>query len=226
MKLTAEQIRFIDKNLLDNGVFYEDVKLELIDHIASDIENQMEIHNTEFNEIFQTVFNKWKGLLESTSSSAWLGILFEAPKAVVNKMVSYTRKQFVFIFISALIFGTLIATIVSVNKQEKFFYALDLGLKGLFFLIVLATIMGVFLIRRSTIKTTYGRLFLLRSWLVFLFFYQSNFLSERMHRFDVNDSWGHNFISWFLYGFEFFYSFYHIRMVLKHFETVKKYKLV
>ena len=38
MKLTQEQIEFIDSILLLNGIKYDDVKLEMMDHIASEIE--------------------------------------------------------------------------------------------------------------------------------------------------------------------------------------------
>ncbi|MFV8345515.1 hypothetical protein [Flavobacterium sp. ZB4P13] len=226
MKLSREEIQIIERTLLDKGVFYEDVKLELIDHIASDIENQLENNKSNFEKAFQTVFNKWDGLLETTSSSFWLGMLFQAPKVVVDKLVSYSKRQAVIVLILALVFGILLATIISDIQQEKFFYTLNLGLTGVFFLMVLATIVSLFLIWKSKVKTTYGRLFLFRGWITFVFFYQCNINGDPLYSFNVNHSLGDNFIICFLFGLEFFYSFYQIKMTLEHFEIVKKHKLV
>ena len=41
MKLTSDQITFIDNYLSNSGVYYTDVRLEMIDHIASAIESQL-----------------------------------------------------------------------------------------------------------------------------------------------------------------------------------------
>jgi hypothetical protein len=38
MKLTNQQIAFIDETLVLNGLTYDDIKLEVMDHIASEIE--------------------------------------------------------------------------------------------------------------------------------------------------------------------------------------------
>ncbi len=41
MKLTTEQIAKIEETLVLNGVVYEDIKIELTDQIASEIENNI-----------------------------------------------------------------------------------------------------------------------------------------------------------------------------------------
>jgi hypothetical protein len=38
MKLTNQQIAFIDETLVLNSLTYDDIKLEVMDHIASEIE--------------------------------------------------------------------------------------------------------------------------------------------------------------------------------------------
>jgi len=40
MKLTTEQIATIEETLVLNGVVYDDIKFELLDHIASEIESE------------------------------------------------------------------------------------------------------------------------------------------------------------------------------------------
>ena len=60
MKLTTEQIAKIEETLVLNGVVYEDIKLELIDHIASEIENNIGENNILFEAAFYQTFENWK----------------------------------------------------------------------------------------------------------------------------------------------------------------------
>lgn len=50
MKLTKEEIKFIDDYLLKNKVKYWDVRLELLDHIVSAVEDKIENEGISFNE--------------------------------------------------------------------------------------------------------------------------------------------------------------------------------
>jgi hypothetical protein len=40
MKMTKEDIQFIEDYLKENGISYWDIRLEMIDHIACDMENK------------------------------------------------------------------------------------------------------------------------------------------------------------------------------------------
>lgn len=50
MKLTKEEIKFIDNYLIKNEVKYWDVRLELLDHIVSSVEDKMMQQGVSFNE--------------------------------------------------------------------------------------------------------------------------------------------------------------------------------
>lgn len=58
MELTKEQIQFIDHRLENEGVKYLEIRLEILDHIVSDIEIKLKPENSEneFKEIVQNVF--------------------------------------------------------------------------------------------------------------------------------------------------------------------------
>ena len=226
MKLTTEQIATINETLVLNGLIYDDIKLEVADHIASEIEATMTEKDILFEMAYKQAFEKWKRSLVITSSSAWLGVFFQAPRVVVDKMISYSKRQIVFVLMSTIIFGFFLALIVSNIHQEQNFNALNWGIRGGFLLMVLATIASLFLIWKSKIRTTYGRLFLYRGWLTFLFIFQFNFINGPLRHFNFNNSLWHNFINYFFIGFPFFYSFFQIMMVIEHFKTAKKLKLV
>ena len=58
MELTKEQIRFIDHRLEKDGVKYWDIRIEMLDHIVSDLEKNLKPENSEyeFKEIVQEAF--------------------------------------------------------------------------------------------------------------------------------------------------------------------------
>ena len=226
MKLTTEQIAQIEETLVLNGLVYQDVKLELLDHIASEIEERLSSEEMSFDIVFKAVFEKWEQSLEISSSGNWLGAFFKAPRVVIEKLVTYSKMQVVFILMSALVFGFVLALIVSNTQSQQTFNSLNLGLKGAYLVLVLATVLSLFFIWYSKIKTTYGRLFLYRGWLVFFFLFQFNIINEPLKNFDSNNSFLFNFITCILLGFPFTYCFFQLMMVYEHYKIVKKLKLV
>lgn len=70
MKLITEQIKLIEEKLyIDYDFYYDDAKHEVIDHIASEIEEMME--TTSFEESFDSVFQNWHNRLQETE---WSGM--------------------------------------------------------------------------------------------------------------------------------------------------------
>ncbi len=70
MKLTREQIQFIDQYLLKSEVFFVDTRMELTDHIASAVEEKMQSENLDFYDAFKDymIVNK-KELLKQNKTS-------------------------------------------------------------------------------------------------------------------------------------------------------------
>ena len=90
MKLTASQIAKIEETLALNQVIFEDIKLELTDHIASEIEVVLIEKECSFEEALVTVFEKWSPELKP-SRSFWTNLLL--PKFVLNKYEMESRNQ-------------------------------------------------------------------------------------------------------------------------------------
>ncbi len=53
MKLTKDDIVFIDTYLIKNEVIYVDIRLEMLDHIALAVEQKMEVENQDFYDAFK-----------------------------------------------------------------------------------------------------------------------------------------------------------------------------
>lgn len=71
MKLSKEQIEFIDKFLQRNDVQYIDVREEMIDHIASAVEEKMILDNANFHDTFVSYVNFNKKELFKMNKSIW-----------------------------------------------------------------------------------------------------------------------------------------------------------
>ena len=105
MKLTTEQIAQIEETLLLNGLIYEDIKLEITDHIASEIEEKIYNEMSSFEVAFDEVFKKWKPELKPTFSGL---IGFTNPRIMTVKCHKIVKRQlFTAISISSLITFTL-----------------------------------------------------------------------------------------------------------------------
>jgi len=70
MHLTTDQLKRIEEKLYtDYDFYYDDAKHEVIDHIASEIEEEMK--SISFETAFDNVFAKWHNKLQETE---WSGM--------------------------------------------------------------------------------------------------------------------------------------------------------
>lgn len=68
--ITTQNLKFIDNYLKNSEIFYDDIRMELNDHIASAVEEKMLRENSDFYDAFKSymIVNK-KELLKNFSSS-------------------------------------------------------------------------------------------------------------------------------------------------------------
>lgn len=60
MKLSLEEIQFIDNYLKNSGVFYVDIRTEMLDHVATAVESKMQETNMDFYDAFKEFMVKNK----------------------------------------------------------------------------------------------------------------------------------------------------------------------
>lgn len=97
MKLTTEQINQIDTFLERNDVKYLDIKLELLDHIASQIEALISEQNSSFEEAFTKITAHWRPRF-SSSTSFLIGLFYSFPQIVLDRLLARMKKYHLFIF--------------------------------------------------------------------------------------------------------------------------------
>lgn len=224
MKLTKEQIAIISQSLTDNGLTYEDIKLEVIDHIASEIENQLENNQLTYTKAFEDVFSTWKSELKLTSN--WWSSGFEAPKIVIDKYVLQLKRLFKFVGLYDLMFSFLMVILTKIYPQEIAYSVLKLFFVVAYFFICLKLLSCRFYIWKSQSKTISEKIFRDSFLTCILLFAQTTFFSgDYLYRHYSQDSIGINFLEWFMRSFFLFMGVYLIQMAIEHFKTVKKYKL-
>ena len=77
MKLSAENIQFIDNYLKNSEVIYYDIRMEMLDHVATAVERKMQTENLDFYDAFKSymVVNK-KEILKGNKEE---GLHFKEP---------------------------------------------------------------------------------------------------------------------------------------------------
>ena len=91
MELSKEQLQQVENYLDKKDITFIDIRMEVFDHIVSDIETKIETEKLDFETVFYNVTDKWNIHLKQTSS--WLyGIAYSAPKIVMKKVNNNFRK--------------------------------------------------------------------------------------------------------------------------------------
>ena len=104
MKLTKEQITLISEYLEWCGIKYIDIKFELIDHIATDIEELMSAEELSFDQALKSAMKKFYPLLYQ-EKSFHVGLIYTFPKIVIKKIEAKIKKAYLPVVISLAIFA-------------------------------------------------------------------------------------------------------------------------
>lgn len=170
MKLTNQQITTIDATLVLNGVVYDDVKLEVLDHIASEIEVLMEGNSLSFGENVRMVFKRWEPQLKP-SNSFFTGISNSYPKMILDKKLDLIKKQ---LFIGFLISITVLVTFLILKEYYNPQFLTSQFQKGVRFLYIggyLLLTFSTIRIWKSKFNTSFNHLFKTRVMMYLFYMY-------------------------------------------------------
>jgi hypothetical protein len=162
MKLTTQQIAKIEETLVLNGLIYDDIKLEVTDHIASEIEAEMEEKEISFETAFKQAFENWEEQLK-LSYSLWTGTKNVAPRIVIEKWESIHRKQNPTIFWFSLFITILIIGILKLLKIENLPETVTLTTRFFCLTLWIFIVAVRVILWKSTHKTLFGFIFKKRS---------------------------------------------------------------
>jgi hypothetical protein len=155
MKLSKEQIAKINETLVLNGVVYDDIKLELTDHIASEIENNIGENDILFEKAFIHAFENWKEQLRP-SSSKWLGSKNIVPRIVIDKMILNSKKLILIAIVFVIITTTALTVLVRNFNNEIAIESIRMVLRIVFLLELFFIVVCKYLIWKSKSVTSFG----------------------------------------------------------------------
>lgn len=169
MKLTNQQIAQIEETLALNNLKYDDIKLEVIDHIASEIEVLMDKNDISFEENLKLVFGKWAALLKPTTYGLWLGYAYSGPKIAMDKMANFAKSEIKWGIVWGFFSASIIMLIYKINNNINFLLMLGIILKAVLFTSALLTIYYRAILFKSKGRTTYSVMFKRRIYLFLLY---------------------------------------------------------
>ena len=172
MQLNSEQVELINSFLVKNEVVFDDMRFEIIDHIATDVEeNYSEI---PFHEAIKIVLKKWEAQIK-LADSFWVSSKDSFPQIILSKLKRLFIPQ-VALFITVVIIGFLLKwyvpntkNIYDNNKQTiQIIY-------GIWFLITTAFALNLFFSKGyTTNKYAFKRGFYFVSLWTVIFFFASS----------------------------------------------------
>ena len=217
MKLTNQQLAQIDETLVLNGLNYDDLKLEITDHIASEIEEKIYNETSSFEVAFDEVFKKWKPELQPSFSGL---IGFTNPRIMTVKCHKIVKRQLITVItISSLI--TLALMVFIRNSSYGLVLTNIQGVLRSFVLIEFCLVILVWaLIWRSKHQTTYSYLMKKKSFglIIFLFMIGIGGFPVRLNHQDAKIA----FVSVFFSITYVLITGIYLQLAYKHFEFEKK----
>ncbi len=152
MELTITQTQEIENYIKDKDVDYIDLKIELLDHIISDVEHLIN-KGFSFENAFESTKQKWNKHFRS-SSSLYLGFQYSASKIVLKKAVKEFR-PFYLLYTLSYFLPFIIFTKISVEFNENTMFAVNTFFRITTLLALLYVVFIIFKVIFSKVKTTY-----------------------------------------------------------------------
>jgi hypothetical protein len=167
MKLTSEQIECINQTLIKKGIKFDDLKIEVLDHIASQIECEMKTTQKTFPEAYNQVFERWN--VEFKPTRAYFSLNTYYPKLAKTKFGNQVKLEIITAIAISSISFFIFQLLLDSNARFQFIF----WIKKVFFYSYFGTIAMIlvlkFLNAKSNISSTYKHTFDIRFSIIFIF---------------------------------------------------------
>lgn len=166
MKLTAEQIECINQTLIKKGIEFDDLKIEVLDHIASQIECEIETSQKNFQEAYNQVFERWKE--EFMLTRAYFSLSTYYPKLARTKFGNQIKLELITAITLSLVLFMSFQFLSDASSRFQFVY----WIKKVFFYAYFGTVALMlvlkFLNQKSKTSSTYKYTFDKRFYVIFI----------------------------------------------------------
>jgi hypothetical protein len=152
MEITTEQIQQVETYLTKKNFDFIDLKVEVLDHMISDIESLL-TKKYSFEDAFRITVLKWKKYFEETSSF-YFGFSYSESKIVVKKAIKMF-KPFYFIYLAAYFLPVAFLKLVPIKVAEDTASFINGFLVSSVSILLTYLFIIVIKAKQSKVKTTY-----------------------------------------------------------------------
>ena len=172
MKLSTEQIECINQTLIEKGIKFDDLKIEVLDHIASQIESEMKATQKTFSVAFIEVFNRWNE--EFLPTRAYFSLNTYYPKLARTKFGKQLKLELITAITLSLILILSFQLLSDSNAKFQFIFWIKKVFFYAYFGMIALGLFLKFLNAKSKISSTYKYTFDIRFsvfliWIVIVF---------------------------------------------------------
>ena len=224
MKLTNQQIATIGETLVLNGLIYDDIKLEVTDHIASEIEATMNDNNISFEVVFKQAFENWKEQLRP-STSLFVDMKDAVPRIVLDKWILESKKKLLKGTLIGIFLGILFTIFEKTINNETIFTNVRIIFQAVFAVEFIVVIICKFLIWKSSQKTFTGFVFQKQTKFAVLFMLFMLGIGV-MPLIIVGTDLKVNLAGNFLFIVYIIWPIYYLQLAYKHFQFENKMKVI
>jgi hypothetical protein len=217
MKLTTAQIESINQTLMTKGIKFDDLKIEVLDHIALQIESEMETSQITFAQAFNQVFDQWEKDLKPTR--AFFSLTNYYPKLARSKFGNQIKLE---IGIAIAIISLLIISFQLVsdsNAKVNFILCIKKIFNYTYYATIVSVLVLKFLNKKSTVSSTYKHTFDKRFYAIILWWLMI-VLNDKIPQDITNQNVMVSSI-----GFSFVFLFTTIYLGFKHYQFQKKFSI-
>lgn len=202
MKLSQNQIQKIETYLDFKELIQVDLRNEVMDHMATEIERSMGEKELDFNEALNQSITNWN-LELADYSSWWIGWAWVGPKLMMQKAVKKTKQIYLRTILGIAVLMALFHLIYKVFDVSVFYETFNIVL-GISYVIFLGLLLfGHFRIKNSDYHTSYRFLFKIHAiGFAFMYFVYNPIWNDSMMIFDLNPNY-----LWILFFHSFLISF-------------------
>ncbi len=158
MKLNQKQLSQLEKYLDFKELEQADLRNEVFDHMALNIERAMNDDNLGFIDAYKAEIQLWNIELKDYSSW-WLGWSWVGPKLMMKKCVKEIKQMYLWSTVFAATFLFMIFLFNKVFKIALLKDEFNIGLGITYMLIFVGVLVGFYKMKATGIETTYRHLY-------------------------------------------------------------------
>jgi len=158
MRLSKKELAHIKRYLDFKELTQVDLRNEVVDHMASNIENFMMVQNASFKDAFEKEIKLWENELNA-HSSFWIGWYWVGPKIMIQKCAKQVKQMYLLSFCFATFLFLISYLSLNLSQVEIPTAQIQTGIGVIYLGYFVFILFGFFKLKASNFESTYRHLY-------------------------------------------------------------------